>query len=192
MGLAGWIETASCCGLDRSLVLKGRNIREARSRPQSSNKNPQPSGFQAVECGVKTRPTRTAVRRVTQGGALRLRGFAAALCPGLTCCGSFGTKTDRAFWVSRRDPAFSMPQRGTHEIAQGRASGEATKRCPGLIGPRLATLCSGATFSGAAKREPFDAKKKLLPDQIFFGPGWRPADPRRRLRGNRSTPDRHL
>ena len=38
LGLAGWIETAWCCGQDRSLAQKGRNIREAQSRPQSSIK----------------------------------------------------------------------------------------------------------------------------------------------------------
>ena len=70
------------------------------------------------------------------------------------------------------DPAFFTPRRGIHRIAQGRASGEAAKRRPGLIGPRLATLGSGATFSGAAKREQLGAKKKLLPDQIFNGPGY--------------------
>ena len=37
-GLAGWIETAWCCGQDRSLALKGQNIWEAQSRPQSSIK----------------------------------------------------------------------------------------------------------------------------------------------------------
>ena len=46
----------------------------------------------------------------------------------------------------------------------------AAKRRPGLIGPWLATLCSVAKFSGAAKWEPFGGKKKLLPDQIFNGP----------------------
>ena len=40
LGLAGWIETAWCCGQDRSLALKGRNIREARSRPQASIHHP--------------------------------------------------------------------------------------------------------------------------------------------------------
>ena len=40
LGLAGWIETASCCGQDKSLALKGRKIREPQSRPQSSIKKP--------------------------------------------------------------------------------------------------------------------------------------------------------
>ena len=44
-----------------------------RSMPQSSIKNPQPSGFHAVRCGVNTRMARTATRRVTLGGASRLR-----------------------------------------------------------------------------------------------------------------------
>ena len=67
---------------------------------------------------------------------------------------------------ARHDPAFFTPRRGIHRIAQGRANGEAAKRRPGLIGPRLATQCSGANFSGAAKREQLGAKKKLL--QIQF------------------------
>ena len=73
LGWAGWIETAWCCGQDRSLAQKGRNIREARSWPQSSIPNPPPSGFHAVRCGAKIRTPRTAVRRVAQGGASPLR-----------------------------------------------------------------------------------------------------------------------
>ena len=65
-GLAGWIKTVWCCGQDRSLALKGRNIPEARSRPQSSIKKPQPSGFHTVRCGVKTRTARNVRRRVTR------------------------------------------------------------------------------------------------------------------------------
>ena len=66
-GLAGWIETAWCRGQDKSIALKGQNIRKARSTPQSSIKNPPPSGFHAVRCGVKTRTPRTAMRRVPCG-----------------------------------------------------------------------------------------------------------------------------
>ena len=95
------------------------------------------------------------------------RRFAAVLSPGLTCCGRFGAKTDRAFWASRRDPAFFTPQRHMHRIAQGRASGEASKRRPGLIGARRATLYSVATFSSAAKWNQFGAKKTRLTDQFF-------------------------
>ena len=157
-----------CCGQDRSPALKGRNTRKAPSMPQSSIKNPPPSGFHAVRCGVKTRTPRTAMRRVTQGGVSRLGRCA---LPWADLLRPFGEKTSRAFWASRRDPAFCTPQRDIHRIAQGRASGEAAKRRPGLIGPRLANLCSGAKFSGAAQREPFDAKKKLLPEQILNGPG---------------------
>ena len=69
LGLAGWIKTAWCCGRDRSLAQKGRNIWEARSMAQSSIKNPPPSGFHAVRCGVKTSTARNAVRRVTRCAA---------------------------------------------------------------------------------------------------------------------------
>ena len=53
-------------------------------------------------------------------------------------------------------------------VTQGGA--ERRSRRPGLIGPRLAALCSDTKFSGAAKREQCGAKKKLLPDQFFNGP----------------------
>ena len=78
-GLAGWIETAWCCGQDTSLVLEGRNIREARSMPQSSIKKAPTIWFSCRpvrrknQDGAYREAPRTAVRRVTQGGASPLR-----------------------------------------------------------------------------------------------------------------------